>query len=156
MALLIALLVVAFVLIAKRNSGGTDAASTSAANSPANSFSSAIDSFMQAIYQHEGPGPRDRNNNPGNLKPPKGDPSFWNGQVGTDASGFAIFDSFATGWTALQTDIRAALRRDPSQNFYDFFNRYAPDGTGDAYAESVAEQLGADPNSPLISVLGTV
>jgi len=131
-----------------------DSTGTASAPSFTSSVSDGLDNFMQGISNFEGTGRSTRNNNPGNLKAPGGDPSFWSGQVGVDPQGFAIFSDIGDGWTALQKDIATQARRNPLQSFYDFFGTYSPDGNSDSYAQYVAGYMGVDPNTPIGSVLG--
>jgi len=112
-----------------------------------------IEDFMQGIFMREGGNAGNlnvRNNNPGNLT---SIPGGWSGQVGTDGRGFAIFGDAGDGWDALRTDVRTWSGKNPSGNFFDFFNHYAPDGTGDSYAQSVASYIGVDPSQPVSEVV---
>jgi hypothetical protein len=67
----------------------------------------------------------DYNNNPGNLKPPKG--VKYEGQIGVDDRGFAIFENKSFGQRALVNDINIKINRglDTPEKFID---RYAPAG----------------------------
>ena len=65
----------------------------------------------------------DYNNNPGNLRPPKG--VKYEGQIGVDERGFAIFENKSFGQRALVNDINIKIDRglDTPEKFID---RYAP------------------------------
>jgi hypothetical protein len=65
----------------------------------------------------------DYNNNPGNLRPPKG--LTYAGQIGVDERGFAIFENKEAGRNALIQDIRAKQKQglnNPSA----FIDKYTP------------------------------
>lgn len=65
------------------------------------------------------------NNNPGNLRPPKG--VNYQGQIGVDNDGFAIFESPESGMNALKRDVQIKLDRGivtPDQ----FIDAYTPNG----------------------------
>jgi hypothetical protein len=87
----------------------------------------------------------DYNNNPGNIKPPKG--VTYDGQIGVDDRGFAIFENKDFGRKALVNDVEAKIKNGlltPEA----FINRYAPAGNDndeDArmnYKIFLADQLG--------------
>lgn len=65
----------------------------------------------------------DYNNNPGNLRPPKG--VKYEGQIGVDERGFAVFENKDAGQRALINDINIKIKRglDTPEKFID---RYAP------------------------------
>ena len=67
----------------------------------------------------------DYNNNPGNLRPPKG--ITYDGQIGVDDQGFAIFENKKFGQKALVNDLSYKLRHgfNTPEKFVD---RYAPAG----------------------------
>ena len=67
----------------------------------------------------------DYNNNPGNLRPPKG--VTYEGQIGVDDKGFAIFETPAAGRQALVNDVRVKMRRGLNTP-ESFIDRYAPAG----------------------------
>jgi hypothetical protein len=95
-----------------------------------------LDQWAQAIFNFEGGGPDDRNvrnNNPGNLK--------FAGQanvIGVDPDGFAIFDSFDSGWTALLNQLGKFVRVYPDFSF----------------TQITAHYLGIDPNNPQVTSQG--
>jgi hypothetical protein len=67
----------------------------------------------------------DYNNNPGNLRPPKG--VKYDGQIGVDERGFAIFENKSFGQRALINDIN--IKIDKGLNTPEkFIDRYAPAG----------------------------
>jgi hypothetical protein len=87
----------------------------------------------------------DYNNNPGNIKPPKG--VTYDGQIGVDDRGFAIFENKDFGRKALVNDVEVKIKNGlltPEA----FINRYAPAGNEndeDArmnYKIFLADQLG--------------
>ena len=119
-------------------------------SSNTSSSSSPLDALAQAIQAHEGWTPGSvsfRNNNPGNLKY-----AGQSGATGADASGFAIFPDYATGFQALKNQLALDASRNPSWTLPQFFSKYlggdpySPEVTnqGDpfAYAASVANKLG--------------
>jgi hypothetical protein len=65
----------------------------------------------------------DYNNNPGNLRPPKG--MTYEGQIGVDENGFAIFENKSFGRNALVRDIEIKQKRGLN-NPNDFLDVYAP------------------------------
>jgi hypothetical protein len=87
----------------------------------------------------------DYNNNPGNIKPPKG--ITYEGQIGVDDRGFAIFENKDYGRKALVNDIEIKIKNGLNSPEA-FINRYAPEGdenNEDArmnYKIHLAEQLG--------------
>lgn len=87
----------------------------------------------------------DYNNNPGNIKPPKG--VTYDGQIGVDDRGFAIFENKDYGRKALVGDIEIKLKNGLTSPEA-FINRYAPAGSEndeDArmnYKIFLADQLG--------------
>ena len=146
--LLLALIALLAWLYLLPQSGQPDSSGVSGA-----SGGSGLSIFMSAISAFEGGGRSDRNNNPGNLAPGVGRVIF-PGQTGTDSGGFAVFDSMDSGWAALQQTVQRYLRQSPDMTFNQFFNKYSPDGNGDNYANYVAGQMGADPNSPVGLAIG--
>jgi len=87
----------------------------------------------------------DYNNNPGNLKPPKG--VTYDGQIGIDDRGFAVFENKEFGRKALMGDIRIKIKRGivTPENFVDV---YSPEGSENAedarnnYKIFIADKLG--------------
>ena len=82
-----------------------------------------------------------RNNNPGNLR----GPTPWQGRVGTDPEGFAIFSSMEYGVRALRVDLTAKLNRglDTVQKI---ITVYAPphENPTATYIRKVAEWMGVN------------
>lgn len=85
------------------------------------------------------------NNNPGNLRPPKG--VTYEGQIGVDDKGFAVFQNKEFGQKALINDVTHKLEtgiNTPEK----FVDRFAPSGTEnsedarDNYKLYLAQQLG--------------
>jgi len=70
------------------------------------------------------------NNNPGNLRPPKG--VTYQGQLGVDDRGFAIFETPEAGRAALKQDVGIKLNRKISAQ--EFVDKYAPAGDNSAEA----------------------
>jgi len=90
------------------------------------------------------------NNNPGNLRPPKG--VKYDGQIGVDEKGFAIFENAEYGRRALLNDINIKLKR--GLNTPDkFLEVYAPRGeenpdeARDNYRILLAQSLGLESTS---------
>ena len=93
-----------------------------------------------------------RNRNPGNLRdnPRVG----WQGQIGVDSKGFAVFDSDTAGIRAavidLHTDfVRGGLRT----SLTTLIREYAPPADGNdtaGYIAFVAKQTGIDPRAPIV------
>ena len=87
----------------------------------------------------------DYNNNPGNLRPPKG--VTYEGQIGVDDKGFAVFENKSFGQKALLNDITHKLDRgiNTPEKFVD---RFAPAGSENEeearenYKIYLAQQLG--------------
>jgi hypothetical protein len=116
-----------------------------------------VDSLASAIAQMEGyntPGTlAQRNNNPGNLRSAPG-------QTGS-SGGFAVFDTPAAGWAALDSQINTNVGRGLTLNEFfagkpGVYAGYAPSADSNnpaGYASFVASQTGADPNVPLSSLL---
>jgi hypothetical protein len=116
-----------------------------------------VSSLASAIAQMEGyntPGTlAQRNNNPGNLRSGPG-------QVGT-SGGFAVFATPDDGWAALDNQIQVNAGRGLTLNEFfagkpGVYPGYAPSADANnpaAYAAFVASQTGADPNTPLNSLL---
>ena len=95
----------------------------------------------------------ERLNNPGDLK--------YAGQAGAtqDASGFASFSSFVTGWQALLNDLKAKTTANPSMSLLGLANMYAPASDGNnpqQYAATLAQQLGTSVNATLGSLSGNL
>jgi hypothetical protein len=120
----------------------------------AGSLSDGLDNFLQGIFDHEGAGKRDANNNPGNLTAPSDD--YWQGQQGRDGR-FAKFGDMGDGWRALNVDVHTVVKNHPDWNFFDFFKHYLskdansadPNNSPEVYANAVADYMGVDPNTPV-------
>jgi hypothetical protein len=101
-----------------------------------------INAMALAIQSAEGyyPGSRSyRNNNPGNLKTTSAP-----GQTGVDSGGFAIFDSYADGFAALENQLSLAFNNQSSiynsgMTISQFFALYSGDQNE---ANNVAAALG--------------
>lgn len=117
-----------------------------------------VSKMAEAIKAFEGwaPGSRSyRNNNPGNLRPVG---FSYDGQIGLDEQGHAIFDTYESGWSALLRQLDLAFSGQsafygPSMTLYEFFARYA-EGNQRPYAEFVAAQLGVSPETTLGALQG--
>jgi len=86
-------------------------------------------------------------NNPGNLRPNKN--GFYEGQIGTDKDGFAVFETPEAGRKALLQDIRSKVEEQKLNTPEAFIDKYAPKGdnseeTRKNYKIHIAEQLGLD------------
>lgn len=80
----------------------------------------------------------DYNNNPGNLRPPGGKENFYEGQIGIDDKGFAIFENPQFGEKALRGDIKAKIEKGVNTP-EKFIDMYAPKGK-DAYGDENSEE----------------
>lgn len=114
----------------------------------------AVDSIASAIQTQEGWYPGSvayRNNNPGNLR--------YVGQPGASAGagGFADFDSYADGLSALKSQITLDATRgtdasgNPTTTISQLITSWAPPSENDtaSYIASVTSQTGFDPDAPL-------
>jgi hypothetical protein len=87
----------------------------------------------------------DYNNNPGNIRPPKG--VAYKGQIGVDDRGFAIFENYDYGRDALINDIKIKQKRGIN-NPHAFIDVYTPaseenpEQARDNYKIGMAEHLG--------------
>jgi len=85
------------------------------------------------------------NNNPGNIRPPKG--LTYEGQIGIDDNGFAIFKDKEAGRNALIQDIRAKQKQglNTPHSFIDKYTPAMPENSEDArdnYKIKMAQHLG--------------
>lgn len=87
-----------------------------------------------------------RNNNPGNLKPPGG-AIIWPGQTGTDSRGFAIFSSYDAGVNAADANLQTYAKRGWDTPYEIAHNWSTTDQS--AYTNNLAASLGVGPNTPL-------
>lgn len=112
-----------------------------------------LQQFADAITNFEGsPGDLNyRNNNPGNLRY-----AGQAGAIGQDSRGFAIFDTWESGLTALQRQITLTASRHPNWTIVDFVNSYAPPSDNNPnnlnYANSIATALGVPTSATLGSL----
>lgn len=113
--------------------------------------STTVNSIAQSIQQQEGYYPGSLayiNNNPGNL--------IYAGQSGATrgANGYAAFSSYSAGYQALLNQIQLYASR--GMTIQDMMNVYAPAGQGSndpvAYAQTIAQSVGASPGTPLVSL----
>jgi hypothetical protein len=119
----------------------------------------AVNALSSAIQNQEGYYPGSlayQNNNPGNL--------VYAGQPGATrgAGGFAAFDSYSAGLSALQNQITLDATRgtdvsgNPTTTISELLSSWAPSSdprnNTPAYIASVASQTGYDPNAPLSSL----
>lgn len=88
-----------------------------------------------------------RNHNPGNLRYVAAIP--WNGQVGDDGTGYAVFDSDEHGVRALGHQLGTYASRGLN-SVTEIISTYAPSNENDtaAYIAAVAGELGVDPAQP--------
>jgi len=89
------------------------------------------------------------NNNPGNLRPPKG--VVYQGQIGIDPKGFAIFEDPDSGRAALINDINIKIKRgintpDAFIDIYSPAGKENPDDSRKNYKSHMAKSVGI--NSP--------
>ncbi len=90
-----------------------------------------------------------KNRNPGNLR---ANPDFtWEGQIGADGKGFAVFDADVHGIRAAVIDLHTHYVRDRETSVLALIAMYAPPVENDTkeYADFVAGRLGVDPQSAL-------
>jgi hypothetical protein len=127
-----------------------------AVNSAVTGGAASIVSLASAIQKFEGyyKGSKSyRNNNPGNLRYSGWETSF--GAIGTDSTGFAIFDTYAHGFAALVDLLTRRAASNPNWTLLDLFNSYAPSSDNNnpnQYAAFVAQQTGLDVNTTLGSL----
>lgn len=119
---------------------------------------SKLEPFCLAVRAHEGwyAGSRSwRNNNPGNCRYSSVGYAKMYGHVGKDDKNFAVFRDYATGWLYLNNLVKAKISANPSQDFYAFFEVYAPSFENDSkhYAAVVAKACGLKPTDPVSKVL---
>ena len=91
-----------------------------------------------------------RNNNPGNIRQ-EGDQYDWQGEVGTDADGFMIFDTPENGIRALNKVLDTYRDRHGLQTVRQIIGRYAPptENDTDSYVTSVSKSLGIGPDQAI-------
>ena len=110
-----------------------------------------LNAMCKAIEKHEGyyKGSRSyRNKNSGNLRYAE-----QAGTIGKDKDNFAIFKTYELGFQALKNMILNGAKGKsriyhPSDNLFDFFNKYAPSSDNNdplRYAEVVAKHMGVNP-----------
>lgn len=88
-----------------------------------------------------------RNNNPCNVKG-KG----WQGQIGTDSRGLAIFENTLFGIRAAMIDILKDFGVDGQKTIFALINEYAPstdNNNPNKYSNFIANRLGIGINTPL-------
>ena len=86
-----------------------------------------------------------RNNNPGNIR------DFgikWNGLIGRDEGGYAIFDTAINGIRAMVIDLRTGFRRDGEDSVREIITEYAPpvENITSAYIDAVSKALDVGPD----------
>lgn len=89
-----------------------------------------------------------RNNNPGNLRYVAS--VQWNGQVGDDGTGYAVFDTPEHGVRALGHQLQTYASRGLT-SVAEIVSTYAPSNENDtqSYIDDVASRIGVDANQPL-------
>ena len=117
-----------------------------------------LNTFCLEIKRHEGWffGSRSqRNNNPGNCRYSSVGYLPIYGKVGKDDKNFAIFKDYETGYLYLKNLVKHKVNKNPSWNFYQFFEVYAPSFENDSkrYAEIVAKSCGVSPTTTLSKIL---
>ena len=109
-----------------------------------------IASYLAAAGQSIGVGVTKglRNHNPGNLRYVASIP--WNGQVGDDGTGYAVFDSDENGVRALGHQLMTYAGRGLN-TVYAIISTYAPSNENDtqAYMTDVAQRLGVSAVDPI-------
>ena len=92
----------------------------------------------------------DRSNNPGNIRPPPG--GTWQGQVGTNAAGYAVFDNAQDGARALDKNLAAYARHGITtpQALVERWASTSPPNEKAAYAARIQAAVGPqfDLNNP--------
>jgi hypothetical protein len=88
-----------------------------------------------------------RNNNPGNVKKPGNDE--WEGTVGYDAQGHAIFVDRAYGVRALYKNFKTRQRNHPEMELLHYLDNVYAEENGDKEAMYVADRLGISVNTKL-------
>lgn len=86
-----------------------------------------------------------RNNNPGNLMP--GGRIIWPGQIGQDASGYAIFNSYDAGVAAADANLQS-YGNQGIDTPYAIAHRWSTTDQ-QAYTDNMASALGVSANTPL-------
>ena len=89
-----------------------------------------------------------RNRNPGNIRATT--PDTWQGQIGTDPKGFAIFDQPRDGLRALGKVLLAYWYTHHLRSLRQLTERYAPPSDGNnpnAYATALLGTLMANPHT---------
>lgn len=126
--------------------GGTSGASAGALSSTAQGLSDAAANVGYAIGVYVPKGLR--NHNPGNLRYVAS--VQWNGQVGDDGTGYAVFDTDEHGVRALGHQLQTYAGRGLT-SVTEIISTYAPSNENDtqAYIADVAQRVGVDPNEPL-------
>src|SRR6478752_3197819 len=123
-----------------------------------------IQDWARAMFHIEGGNAGNvnvRNNNPGNLK--AAPDQFTGANTVRDASGFVVFPSMDAGWQALYAQLARWLNEFPNLTLTQFYAKYlgqadylnpkvTKEGDPFAYANSVAKQIGADPNQTIGSI----
>jgi hypothetical protein len=120
---------------------------------------SGIEKWAEAIKKYEGwyKGSKSyRNNNPGNLKY-----ANQKGAFDTDLDGFAVFDTYESGWNALINQLVIAVNGksknyNPEMTLVEFFKVFAPEEDNNepnAYAIFVAQEIGIDPETKIKKVV---
>ena len=113
--------------------------------------SALTDQIASAIQRQEG---TTQNNNPGNLMAIPG--VTYQGQIGTDYRGFAIFDSYQSGLNQLDKQIDLNIGRGLTlQQFFcggGGYAGYAPGAQCGPYVADVSSWTGIDPNQVLADV----
>lgn len=90
-----------------------------------------------------------RNNNPGNLR------DFgikWDGLIGRDAHGYAIFATPVKGARAMYIDLRTGFQRDGENTVREIITEWAPPSDNnptDRYIEFLSRFLGVEPDQVL-------
>ncbi|HWY24438.1 MAG TPA: hypothetical protein VNX47_05930 [Nevskia sp.] len=90
-----------------------------------------------------------RNNNPGNLRY---NPNIqWQGQIGQDAAGFALFDSPFHGLRALSLNLVNQQNQDGLGTVSQIITKFAPPSENDtaSYIANVSASMGVGPNDML-------
>lgn len=126
--------------------GGSSGAAASAYAGAAQSLTDAAASvgYTLGVYVPKGL----RNHNPGNLRYVAS--IAWNGQVGDDGTGYAVFDTDEHGVRALGHQLQTYAGRGLT-SVQEIISTFAPSNENDtqAYIADVAGRVGVDANQPL-------
>ena len=90
-----------------------------------------------------------KNRNPGNLRFVATIP--WQGQIGEDSLGFAVFDTDVNGLRAMIINLHTLYARNHDTTILAIISAYAPpvENNTDEYAAVVGKEVGFDPSATI-------